>query len=441
MITDMSPQMIALIIGMALLVFLFSGFPVSFVLLGISVIGIIIWIKPAALYGLSAVAYWTSTTDYFIALPMFIFMAAILESSGIGAGLYDMMYKWFARLPGGLAIGSVVISTLIAAMSATASTATISMGLLAYPEMAKRGYSKTLAIGSIMGGGCLGPLIPPSVPMILVASLSSISIGKLFISGVFPGLLAATIFILYIIVACLFDPKLGPAITVEQRATWKQKLISLRGVALPVLLIFLVLGFIYLGISTPSEAGGIGAFGALLCAIVYRNLTWRNLKKSLQVSLQMTTMVFWLLITGNAFSSLLSTTGVTAAVGQFLLGVSASPWIVLTIMLGLVFVLGMFIDAGPIAIITIPIFIPIVRALGFDTVWFGLIFTIGLIIGFLTPPFGIVMFYFKGLGHPGVTMKDIYAAAIPFAILLIVVWVLCIVFPEIATWLPNQMIK
>jgi len=437
----MSIGMISLIIVVSLLLLVATGFPVAFCLLAVSVAGIIIWVRPEALTALSSVTLSSTTTDYFIALPMFIFMAAILQVSGIGTALYEVMYKWMAGLRGGLAMGTVLISTVIAGMSGAAATSTVTMGLLAYPEMRDRGYNKGISIGCISAGGCLGPLIPPSIPMIIVAGLGSISIGKLFMAGVFPGLLVSFSFITYIAIRCFYNRTLGPSIPTAERVNWRQKLSVLRKVLLPLSLIILVLGAIYTGICTPSEAGGVGAFGALICAGIYRNLNWQNMKKALLIALKANAMVFWLIIGGCCFSSMLGLTGVKEFISEILTGVSASRWVILTIMLVIVYLMGMLMDATAIAIICIPLFIPIVRELGFDPLWFGLIFTMDMIIGYITPPFGIDAFYFKGLGHPGVTMLDIYKSVLPFVIIITMVWVVCIIFPAISTWLPGTMVK
>jgi tripartite ATP-independent transporter DctM subunit len=289
---DMSVQAISLTLLLLLLVLLATGFPVALCLLAISIIGILVWIRPGALAVLASLTFKMSTLDYLIAIPLYIFMATLLESSGIASAMYEAMYKWFAGLKGGLAMGTVLICTLIAALSGVAATATILMGVLAYPEMMKRGYNKRLAIGCITGGGCLGPLIPPSIPMILIASLSSISIGKLFISGVFPGLLAASLFILYIFIVCSLKPQAGPPAPPSERSTWREKLSHLKKIIAPVFLIILVLGLIYTGISTPTEAGGIGAFGALICTALFGRLTLGNLKRALTTALKINSMLY-----------------------------------------------------------------------------------------------------------------------------------------------------
>ena len=437
----MSIATITLIIAASLLVLVATGFPVAFCLLAIAVFGIVFWVGSAALTSLASVALVSTTTDYFIALPMFIFMAAVLQVSGVGSALYETMYKWMAGLRGGLAMGTVVISTLMAAMTGVAATSTVTMGILAYPEMRKRGYGKDMAMGCIPAGGCLGPLIPPSIPMIIVAGLSGISIGKLFMAGVFPGFLTSFLFIVYIGARCLRNPALGPPIPLTERANWRKKFVSLRGVLLPILLIILVLGGIYTGIVTPSEAGGVGAFGALVIAVIYRNLNWKNMKEAVLTSLRVNAMIFWIILGGSMFSVMLGLTGVKDFIAEILIAGAASRWVVLILMLVIVYLMGMFMDATAIAIICIPIFAPIVLELGFDMLWFGFIFTMDMLIGFITPPFGVNLFYFKGLGHPGVTMTDVYRSVLPFVALITIAWILCIIFPPIATWLPGKMIR
>lgn len=433
--------MITLTIVVILLGILVTGFPVALSLMFVSIAGILMWSSPAALTILPSTIITTTTKDFFIALPMFIFMAGVLQVSGLGTALYDTFWKWFAGVRGGLAAATVAVSTLLAATTGSGSTATVTMGMIAYPEMKKRGYSKYLNLGSICSGGSLGPLIPPSITMILVAAFADLSIGKLFIAGVFPGLLTAGLFILYILILCYLRPERGPAIPPDERVSWSEKFISLRGAILPILLIIIVLGFIYAGISTPSEAGGIGAFGALCCAAFYRNLTVANLKTAMSSSIRITAMIFWIIIGGTAFSSLLAITGVSNFIADLIVGAELNRWIIFTIMMIIIFVLGMFMDSTPIVIITMPIFMPIVRALEFDPLWFGLVVTVNLLLGFLTPPFGLSMFYFKGIGHEDVSMLDLYKGCLPFVAIMVIALILCIVFPGLATWLPNRMIQ
>lgn len=429
-----------IVLGIMLLMLL-TGLPVTFVLLSLSAICFWFLRGLPATSSLGIVFFSTITTDIFIALPTFIFMATVLEMSGLGTAMYDMMHKWMAGLRGGLAMGTIAIATVMAAMTGSAATATLTLGLLAYPEMEQRGYDRRMIIGAIPAGGSLGPLIPPSIPMIVVAAVSEISIGKLFIAGIIPGILTSIGYMAYIGIKCWINPGMGPALPPEERVNFREKMKSLRASILPIILIFLVLGLIYLGIATPSEAGGVGAVGALICAAIYRNLTWKNLQKATTTAIRITSMLMWLLAAGGAFSQLIGVLGVQDYLRELLLALPVSPWAIIVGILFLVFILGMFIDATPITVIFLPIFYPIVMALGFDLLWFGLLFTMDILVGIMTPPFGMVLFYFKGLNLPGVTMMDIYRAIVPFFLIMMVVMVLVFFVPELAIWLPNQMIK
>ena len=237
----MSTGTISLTIAVMLLGIMSTGFPIALSLMFVAIAGILLWSNPAALSILPSTIIVMTTKDFFIALPMFIFMAGVLRISGMGAGLYDAFWKWFAGLRGGLAAATVGVSTLLAATTGSGSTATVMMGMIAYPEMKKRGYSKYLSVGSICAGGSLGPLIPPSITMILVAAFADLSIGKLFIAGVFPGLLTSGLFILYILLQCYLHPQMGPAIPLNERVSWREKFISLKGSILPIFLIIIVL--------------------------------------------------------------------------------------------------------------------------------------------------------------------------------------------------------
>lgn len=433
--------LLSIIIIVIMLLLLLTGMAVPFVLLFIAAIGFWIIRGPNALITLSNILFTTITKDIYVALPTFIFMAAVLEISGLNEALFEMMYKWMAGLRGGLAMGVIAISTVLAAMTGSAATAVIMMGMIAYPEMKKRGYDKSIMIGSISAGGSLGPLIPPSIPMVIIASITGVSIGKLFIAGVIPGLITSLGYIVYIGFRCWKNPKMGPAIPKEERVGWRDKLKSLCMAGLPVILIFLVLGLIYLGVATPSEAGAVGAFGALICAAINRNLTLKNLQKATTDSLKFTAILMWLMITGGAFSQLIGVIGIQSYLRDFIITLPLSPSLIIVGMLGFVFILGMFIDLAPIAVIFLPIIYPVVKELGFDLLWFSLLFTMDLIVGLMTPPFGMVLFYFKGLNIPGVTMMDIYRSITPYFLIMLAVMLLCFFIPEIVTWLPSVMVK
>ncbi len=432
---------ISLVIGISFLILMASGFPIAFVMLIVATVGYIVFVGPQALNALFPNFFNTVTTDIFIAIPLFIFMAAIFQISGVGERMYEAMYKWMAGLRGGLAIGTVIVCTLIAAITGLVATGTIMMGMLAYPEMRKRGYDKKIAIGCIIAGGCLGPLIPPSVPMIIISGLTGVSSGKLFMSGVIPGLICSFLFCAYIGIRCFYNESLGPSVPLNERASWNEKFSSLGGLVFPILLILLVLGGIYGGIFTPSEAGAIGAAGALVSMAILGNLNWKNMSAAVTTTFKANAMVMWISMAGVTFSSLTGITGIKSLIGTTLSGLPIGPYGVLTIMLIIVFIMGCFIDTLAIIMITLPIMMPVMVQLGFDPLWFALLFSLDVIIGMLTPPFGYALFYFRGLGHRDVAMIDIYGGAWIFVILMVIVLVLCVIFPQIALWLPNKMIR
>jgi len=437
----MSPAAITAVLFVALLGLLVTGLPVAFCIMGLSVVGLLVFMGPSALSLLPYQVFANLTQPIYIAIPLFVFMAALLESSGLGAAMYDTMHKWFAGLRGGLAMGTVFICTIIAAMTGLVATAVLTMGLLAYPEMERRGYDKSISLGCIPAGGALGPLIPPSVIMIIVGGFASLSVGKLFMGGVFPGLLMSLLFMLYIGIRCFLKPKLAPALPIEERASWREKFISLRGVILPILLIALILGGIYTGIFTPTEAGGIGAFGALICAAIYRNLNWRNLKGAVEITIKITTMVLWLCIAGSSFAALVSGAGVAKFVSQAMVGLPFGPLGILGVMMGILFIMGMFIEVVPMIMITMPIFLPVTMQLGIDPLWFALLFTIAILIGVITPPYGTSLFYLKGILPPHVKLIDIYRSVLPYVVCMLIVLVIGILWPPLLMWLPNAMIK
>jgi len=432
--------LLSLLILGSMLILLLTGLPVSLILIVVAFVPVMLIKGPAALTPMASATFTSITRDVFLALPQFIFMAAVLEMSGLGSAMYELMHKWMAGLRGGLAMGTIGISTAMAAMSGSASTATLTMGMLAYPEMEKRGYDKSMTIGCIPAGGVLGPLIPPSVLMIIVASVSATSIGKLFMASFIPGLLTALGFVVYIGVRCYLKPSMGPPLPVEERVGWLEKIKSLRGAFLPFLLIIMVLGLIYTGVCAPSEAGGVGAVGALICAALYRNLNLRSLQQATIRCLQITAMLMLLLITAAYFGQMMGVLGVQIYIKDLLTGADVSRWVILGGMLGLVFMMGMFMDDCPITVIFLPIFYPIIKTLGFNPLWFVFLFSLDEVIGLITPPFGMVLFYFKGLNIPGVTMMDIYRSIFPYVLISLGVLLLAIIFPPLVLWLPNTMI-
>jgi tripartite ATP-independent transporter DctM subunit len=311
------------------------------------------------------------------------------------------------------------------------------MGVIALPAMLKRNYDKTIAMGCISGGGALGILIPPSVPMILYATLTGESIGGLFAGGVMPGLLLAALFILYIGIRCYFQPSLGPALPVEERVSWREKIISLKAVSLPVLIIVMVLGSIYAGVCTATEAAALGCLGSIFSAVVYRKLSWTLIKETCYRTAALTAMIIWILIGAYCFTSVYTGTGAHELMEHILLSIPGGKWAILITMQMVFFILGCILDPVGIIMICTPVFVPVIKALGFDPLWFGVLFIMNMEMGYLTPPFGFNLFYMKAIVPPDITMGDIYRAIIPFVILQGIGLIIVIVFPEIALWLPK----
>lgn len=433
----MEVWLVTLLLFGSLILALLLGLPLVFAFGGVSIVfSFFLW-GPKTLAIIPITAFENTTNYILLAAPLFVFMANILEHSGLAENLYEMMHKWMSRLSGGLAIGTVVICAIFAAMAGISGVATITMGLIALPAMMQKGYSKHLAVGSIAAGGTLGILIPPSIIMILYAFLTEESVGKLFVAGILPGILITFLFILYIGVRCFFKPEMGPVI--KEEISFREKIISLKAVVLPIGLIVLVLGVIYSGICTPTEASAVGAVGAMVCAIIYKNLTWTVIKKSLDRTLVLTCMMMWILVGATCFTQLYTALGAPELLNNLISGLDVSKWVILAFMMLIFFILGMFMDPAGIIMICTPVFIPVVKMLGFDPIWFGILFVICMEMGYITPPFGFNLFYMKAIVPPNVSMLDIYRSIVPFVILEIVGLLIVILFPELATWLPSMM--
>jgi tripartite ATP-independent transporter DctM subunit len=413
-----------------------TGIPVSFALGGIGLIYTYFLWGPSALNIIAYAAFDNWSATILLAAPLFLLMGTVLQESGIADAIYEMFYRWMGGLRGGLAIGTVFICTIFAAIMGISGASTITMGLIALPSMFKRGYNKEIVIGSIAAGGVLGILIPPSVIMIIYAMISRESVGDMFAGGIVPGLLLAGLYILYIGIRSYFQPHIGPALPPEERASLKEKIVSLKGVVLPVLLIVVVLGSIYSGICTPTEASAIGAIGAIVCAAIHQRLTWQVLKKASTYTFMLTGMVMWILLGASIFNSLYRAVGAQTLIMDLVATTDVSPWGVIIFMQLTLFVLGMLMDDFAIVMLCVPIYAPIVKALGFNTLWFAIVFMVNMQMAYLTPPYGFNLFYMKSIVPEGITMGDIYRSVVPFVLLQMLGLILVMAFPQIALWLP-----
>jgi len=421
----------------SLILLLITGLPLAFSMGSVAALFVLVLQGPQALSIISSITYGVMDNFILVAIPLFIFMGLVLQHSGVADDAYAMMYKWIGGIRGGLAMGTVIVCTIFAACTGISGAATITMGVIALPAMLRYNYHKSIAVGCISAGGALGILIPPSVLMIVYGLFSGESIGQLYAGGVFPGLLLAILFILYIGIRCYFQAHLGPPIPPEERATWREKISSLRAVILPMGLILIVLGTIFAGVCTATEAAAIGCAGSLLSAAIYRKLSWKLLKDACYDGLRLSCMVLWIIIGGSCFASLYTYVGALEFIQGVVGALPVSPYLVIIGMqLGLI-VLGMLMDPGGIIMITVPIFVPIIKMLGFDAVWFGVIFIINMEMAYLTPPFGFNLFYMKAIVPKTINMMDIYKSILPFVSLQALSLVICMLFPQMVLWLPQ----
>ena len=435
---SLGPEWLTVILFGSLVLVLLLGLPLVFAIGGVATFFIIMLWGPHALPILANRTYMAMDMFLLVAVPMFIFMGAMLQRCGIAEDMYELMYHWLGGLRGGLAAGTVLICTLFAAMVGISGAATTSMGLIALPSMLKRGYSKKIAIGCISAGGSLGILIPPSVLMIILALTSRVSVGEMFIAGIIPGLLISSLFITYILVRCYVQKDVGPSVSEAERLPPRERARLAGALVLPIGLIFAVMGSMFFGLATPSEASAIGALGAIVSAMVKRTFNRESFTSALFITLRLSSMVIWIVFAASAYTALYAVTGASSLVGTLIKGVG-DPWMVIITMQLILFVLGMFFDPTGIVLLTAPIFFPIVTSLGFDPLWFAIIFVINMELAYLTPPFGFNLFYIKAVVPPGITMIDIYKSQTPFVLLMLFGLLLCMIFPEIVTWLPSLM--
>lgn len=435
----MDVALITIIIFALLVVFLLSGLPLAFGF-GAAMVILTLWqLGPNALYIIVTTAYSDWNSYILLAIPLFVLMAKFLQHSGLAEKVYGSMYKWMGGQPGGLAMGTIFVCAIFAAMSGISGAATVAMGLIALPSMLKRGYNKRLAAGTVAAGGSLGILIPPSIIMVVYASLTNVSVGKMFMAGIVPGIILTVIYILQVGILCRVKPHYGPPIPEPERVNLKEKIISLKEIALPIVLIIVVLGFIYFGICTPTEAAAIGAFAAFIITIIHRKMTWNVFYKSLKETLVLSVMIMWIVLGAKCFVHVYSATGASDFVGELIGGLPLNKWLIIILMQIIILFLGMFIDPIGIMMIAVPVFLPIIESYGMSPIWFGVLFTINLEMAYITPPFGLNLFYLKSIMPRDVTMNDLYRSIVPFVFRDMAAIALIIIFPQLALWLPNQM--
>jgi tripartite ATP-independent transporter DctM subunit len=420
----------------------FIGLPISFALGSIAIIFTYLYWGNSAGLAMVAQRAWEGMNGFVVVcVPLYIFMGVMLERSGIADDLFKMIQKWSGGIRGALSAGTVFICMILAAMVGLSGASTVAMGLVALPQMLRRNYSKDIALGSIMAGGALGILIPPSATMVIYAMITQQSVGQLYAGGIIPGIILGSLFIAYVLIRCYVRKADGPALPLEERSTWGQKLIALRAVILPALLIFAVLGSVFMGVATPTESAALGAFGTIICAAIYRRLTWTNVKEAAYTTLKVSAMAMWIYLGSMAFTTIYYAMGATEFVKGILISIPGGPWAVMIAIQIVWIILGCLLDPWGIIMITGPIFAPVVQFLGFDLVWFGVAFIVNMEMAYLTPPFGMNLFYMKGVAPKSITMNDIVHSVWPFVACQLFCLILVMVFPQLILWLPVRLFR
>ncbi|MDR5903598.1 TRAP transporter large permease [Halomonas icarae] len=426
----------------ALIGLIITGFPIAFSMILVATLFGIFLFGDAAAYQLLTKIEDTASNSILAAVPLFIFMGAMLERSGIAERLFTAIHFWTRRLPGGLGVGAVVMGTLFAAASGVVGATEAVIGLLAIPVMLKHNYSKSLMSGTICASGSLGTAIPPSITVVVLGPVASVSVGSLFSGLMMPGFLMAILFLLYIVLVAYLKPDMAPRMPVEEGddTSWGEKVRVTLLALLPTLaLIMTVLGTILLGIATPTEAAACGALGAVVLALAYRTLSWDVLWNSALRTLNISAMILLIVLGGNMFAGVFFAAGGMATVQSLLMDTGMSPWMVIGMILLIAFLAGFVLDMISVVLIVIPVAMPIVRALGFDEIWFCVAFLVVMQTSYLTPPLAPSIFYLRAITPPEVTLRHMYAGVVPFIVVQLIVLALVLAFPSLAMWLPEQL--
>lgn len=432
----MSTELVTIILFGGLLTFLFMGVPVFYTLGFISVTTTLLIGGIPGLYMVATTTYGQITEPGLMTIPLFILMGNFLLHSGLSDRLFSALTYWMDSLPGGLAVISIGVCVALA-MCGGFGPGILTMGLIAVPAMLNQKYDKSIALGSVMAGGVLGTIIPPSIIMIIFGYIARMSIGKLFFAGAIPGLVTALLYQIYIIVRCYLQPQLAPK---DRRTiTWGKRMSAIKDIVPISLLITAVLGAIFFGIATPSEAAGIGSMGAIILCIVYRRFTWEIIRNSCLETLRISGVALGILITATLFGVVYTSAGAQDMVMGMVSNLEINRWFIIGVMQIILLVLGSFMDDYAIVTICAPIFMPIAISLGFDPIWFGIIFILNMQVAYLTPPFGWALILMKSVAPAGIKTSQIWRCVPPFVGIQLLVLILTMIWPQIALWLPSKM--
>jgi tripartite ATP-independent transporter DctM subunit len=374
-----------------------------------------------------------------LTLPMFIYMGYMLSESRIADDLYQMFHVWFGPVRGGLAIGTIGLMVVISAMNGL-SVAGMAIGAtIALPELLRRGYDKVMVTGVIQAGSSLGILVPPSVVLVLYGMIARQPVGQLWLAGVFPGLMMASLFVIYILIRCWIQPELGPVLPPEERrVSWGEKLRLLRAGILPLFIFFCMTGLFLMGVTNLTESSAVGATAATLAALFKGRLTRQVMEETIRKTLGVSCMFMWIILAALCFGAVFDGLGAVKAIESFFIDrVGIGPWEILIMMQLSYIILGMFLDDTAMLVIVAPLYVPLVKVLGFDLVWYGVLYTITCQIAYMTPPFGYNLFLMRAMAPPDVTLTDIYRSIIPFVLVMTLGLAIVMIFPQIALWLPE----
>ncbi|MEJ2098287.1 MAG: TRAP transporter large permease subunit [Deltaproteobacteria bacterium] len=440
----MSYEMIALLIFASMMLMLLTGQRVFAAIGGVATLfALLLWGEGAAEMPYAA-SFVLLNWYPLLTLPLFIYMGYMFSESGIASDLYHMFHVWMGPIHGGLAIGTIGLMTAVAAMNGL-SVAGMAIGAsLALPEMLKRNYDKVMVTGAIQAGSSLGIMVPPSVVLVLYGMIARQPVGQLWLAGVFPGLLLAALFIAYIAIRCKIQPKLGPSLSLEERQaiTWREKFRLLRAGIIPLLIIFSMTGLFLMGITSLVECSAAGAAATTLAALLKRRLSWHVMQETLKNTLSVSCMFMWVILAALCFGAVFDGLGAVHAIKiLFLEKWGLSPWGVLVMMQLSYILMGMFLDDTAMLIIVAPLYVPLVINLGFNPVWYGVLYTITCQIAYMTPPFGYNLFLMKAMAPKEVSLADIYRSIVPFVLVMCVGLAIVMLFPGIALWLPGIYFK
>ena len=433
----MSIELITIAMVGTLLLLLVIGMPMALALGFVAVAFAFAFFGWNALQLISSRIYGFVSVYVLIAVPMFLLMAAIMDRSGVARDLYDAMSIWAGGLPGGVAVMTLIAAVFMAATTGIIGGEIILLGLVALPQMLRLGYQKNLAIGTICAGGSLGTMIPPSIVLIFYGLTANVSIGVLFVAVIMPGLLLAGIYLVYTLVRCWLNPSLAPPLPYEERnIPLADKFRLLKGLILPMGIAFAVLGSIYTGTAAVTEAAAVGVAGTIFAAWVRGELSWTMLRDACHQTMSTCGLLLWLTFGATALIGVYNLLGGIRFIHDVMTDLPFEPIVIVLIMMAVLIVLGCFMDWVGILLLTMPIFVPIIEDLGYDPIWFGILFCMNMQISYLSPPFGPAAFYLKSVAPPEISLQDIFRALWPFILMQIFAMLLVMFFPQIALWLP-----